>query len=158
MPNLNHLCFKYLAVVAFLFILYGCATVDYSTHPPDVSEFPSSALNYRVASDVNQSLIQTIQFLTSKGITFHQESIQPDNIIITSYIEEPFKATDRRVRRTAYKVNITRDHIDATYSSISVSWLVQSRGVRERTWRHTGQDTTYAPTHLAVIKNFYNDR
>src|SRR5712691_9032839 len=61
---------------------------------------------------------------------------------------EPTENEARRIRRTAYRVSLRSDSARAECTYASMTWLVQSKGIREETWQTTPADDTYSPSTL----------
>ena len=145
-------------LISQIIILASCASVDTGSRPPEVSDFPDVSLDYRVTGTREETRQVTINFLTDKGIPYRQEIQEPHTYVITAYLSEPQKGEDRRIRRTAYRVSLREDVPNSLCTYASVTWLVESKGIRERTWRTVESDGGYSPSTLKEVKGLFSGR
>ena len=133
----------------------SCASVDNAARPLVFYDFPKTYLNYQVIGDHEKNRLLTLHYLSKKEIPCHQEIQEPFVYVITAYLYEPVGEMDNRIRRTAFRVSLQKDQTKRNCTNVSLTWLVQSRGIRERTWRTLESDTKYVSSYLDdVIKLF----
>jgi len=150
---------KYFLLIFQTILIASCSSVDTSTRPPEVVDFPEVGLDYRVAGTREDTRQATISFFTDKGIPYRQEIQEPHSYVITAYLAEPKTREDRRIRRTAYRVSMRESNTaNSQCVSASVTWLVESKGIRERTWRTVESDGAYTPTNLEEVKGLFIKR
>jgi len=149
---------RHVLLTAQAILLASCATVYVSSRTPEVADFPDVSLDYRVTETRESTRQVTIGFFTDKGIPYRQEIQEPHTYVITAYLSEPKGREDRRVRRIAYRVSLREDAPSSPCTYASVTWLVESKGIRERTWRTVESDGAYTPSSLEEVKGLFTER
>ena len=150
---------KILLPVLWVILLGGCATSGtYAPEgAPDVNRFPAEGLDYEVSDSVNDNRMRAIQFLSKKRVRYRQEIIEPYTYVLTVFVPEPRSGSDRRVRRTAFKLALTENKQKPSCTNSSLTWIVESRGIREETWRVLKSDNEYTPSALEEITSLFTE-
>lgn len=134
--------------------LSGCAGDSMNVRPPSVDDFPEQELPFRFAGDNDVALKEIQTFLWDRGLPSIVTVRASKTFVVTTYIEEPQKSDDRRLRRTAFRLGLTPGAPSALASctTISVVSLTKSRGVREEIWSTQDADTTFVSSAWPELK------
>ena len=135
-------------------VLSGCASVARNVSLPSVDDFPEQELPFRFDGDNNAALKEIHDFLWGRGLPSIVTVREPKTFVVTTYIEEPKKPDDRRLRRTAFRMGLTSSTPSALASctTISVVSLTKSRGIREEIWSTQDADTTFVSSAWPELK------
>lgn len=139
-------------------LLLGCSPGVLREELPDAADFPNHGLTYQVRGSKEEVRQATINFLTDKSIPFRQEIQEPNTYVISAHLSEPQQNEDRRIRRVAYRVSLREDAQNSPCSHASVTWIIESKGVRESTWRTVESDAGFSPSTLEEVKGIFSGR
>lgn len=135
-------------------VLSGCERLAVNVILPGIDEFPQQELPFRAAGD-NDVVLRKIQdYLVSRGLPSVVTVRAPKTFVVTTYIQEPRKPEDRRLRRTAFRLALsqTKASTDVPCTSVAVVSLTKSRGIREEVWLVQDADTTYVSSGWPDLK------
>lgn len=153
------------------------------TDRPGLDDFSAPGLTHLLATDPEALRIELIEWLSREGWPTTQEIEGRYTYVITVYVEEGElddgatpagvagggsvppatrwrPASSRgRTQRSAVLLRITGAPPGAgPCSEAFVSWTVQSRGLREETWRVTDADRSTQPSLARVIARWLGER
>ena len=115
--------------------------------PPDIDDFPAQELVFRFRGDADASLKAIQNYLSERKLPSTPPMIRaPKVFVVTAYVVEPTMPTDRRVRRTAFRLTIAPEAQVAGQSActtLSIASLTKSRGKFEELWSVQDPDKTY---------------
>ena len=155
--NKSHKEWVQVRIVACLIlagVLSGCAGIPINVAPPGIEEFPQGELPFRVVGD-NEMVLQRIQdYLVSRGLPSVVTVRGRKTFVVTTYVEEPRRPEDRRLRRTAFRLALSQswESSSALCTSVAVVSLTQSRGIREEAWSVQDTDTTFVSSIWPEMK------
>ncbi len=138
---------KQLCALAFSLLLSGCSMTGPSSEvaPPKVDEFPQHEVQFRVLDDVDAALRSVQEYLAMRGLASIATVRAPKIFVITTYVDEPSRETDRRVRRTAFRIALSPlpNQSGQNCTALAVSTLTKSRGIKEEIWSVQESDMTF---------------
>ena len=145
---------RILRILGLLWTLSGCVGLAVNVAPPNIDEFSQLELPFRVAG-ANDAVLREIQdYLASHRLPSIVTIRAPKTFVVTTYIQEPLKAEDRRIRRTAFRLALSS--VSPTGSplctSVAVVALTKSRGIREEVWSVQDLDTTFESSAWPELK------
>lgn len=146
-----------------LLLSSACGSFGYlnsveTLEPPEIEEFPNRQISYSIAGDQN-TVRKLITAALSNRTVFHRVEIRdPAAFIITSYLPEPRAVGARRIRQTAYRFEVGESSGNPVCTTVGITWLTKSNGIREEIWSVQSSDRTYVPSswpdiQRAVIAN-----
>lgn len=138
---------KYVCALALLVLLSGCAMMAPSSGvaPPAVDEFPQQELQFRTTGDVDTALRSVQDYLAMRRLASNATVRAPKIFVVTTYVDEPRADTDRRVRRTAFRIALSPLAVQGGLSctALAIASLTKSRGIREESWSVQESDATF---------------
>jgi hypothetical protein len=125
---------------------------------PAVGDFSAADISFSVKGDQN-SVLQAIVNYLSDNTMFHRVELGPaQDFVVTAFLDEPITPGARRTRRTAYRFSIGAMSVGVKCSPIGVTWLTQSKGIREERWSVQAEDTGVTPNSWPVIRQLLEAR
>lgn len=150
-----------LVLILYIFFISGCAGMVrqvYTEKLPEIEEFANTEHVYETAGAVDEVRRDLIKTLNTLDVTYRQSIVGVSTIVITSYFREKPGPHERRETVTAFSFSIS-DILDAeNCSSVSVKWIVKSRGFFDAEWRMLKSDKLHRPNILVDIKDHFNKR
>ena len=137
-------------------VLFGCAPMGMiSASAPNVDEFPTQELPFRVAGDKEAVLMEIQDYLVIRGLPSEVTIRAPKIFIVTTYIIEPHRVEDRRIRMTAFRFTLTKIQTNNTSpcTSVAVVSITKSRGIHEEIWSIQDSDTKYVSSAYPEIRD-----
>lgn len=138
--------------------LTACVTTYHAIKLPEISDFTDASLTYTVKGTLKDVTKETTEFLLRRTIRHRQQAEEPYTYLITDYIKEPAGQEGNRIRRTAYIIKLREIPPTGQCTAASISWLVESKGTRENTWRTIKSDEDYSPNTLMTVKDLFEKR
>ena len=128
--------------------------------PPSVDDFPQQELSFRVRGDANKALQDVQDYLAVRGLPSTATVRSLKIFVVTTYLQEPTKPGDLRLRRTSFRVALTPiGPIDGkACTALSVVSLTKSRGVKEEVWSVQDSDITFASTAWPDLRKQIDSR
>lgn len=126
------------------------AVLTTASDVPGVSDFPDRAVRFETASGAGD-LARALRRLLPEGQAVPVQVVHEDPFLyhITWPVMGPVEGQAARYRRTSYLMRVfERDGC----SRVAVSWITETRGTRERTWR-AAEDGPNAPPLVARLVN-----
>ena len=143
------ICKNSQAAVLLVVAPFLCAPRAVDLDTPKFEDFSAAEISETIddSVDVRQRLSE---MLSQNSVRHKIEQRSPQLIVITAYVEEP--RNGNRVRKTAFRFIIgPRERC----RSISVTWLIKSRGIKEESWSIQPEDEVIQPQGLAPIKKLF---
>lgn len=114
---------------------------------PRAEEFPNAGIPFRIHGGVEPVKDALLANAARLSWRVRQEISEPYVYIITVFIREPSVGSDRRIRRSAYRIRVSPHSPEPNCTDASVTWLTESKGIREGTWSREPADQQYEPAH-----------
>ncbi len=135
--------------------LFGCAGISRSVAPPDVDAFPQEELSFQIAGDDGKVLRDIQDYLANRGWPAVVTVRAPKTFIVTTYVREPNKSSERRFRRTAFRLGLSQIRRTGTSpcTSVAVVSLTMSRGIHEELWSVQESDATFVSSAWPELKS-----
>lgn len=137
-------------------LLVGCATMPSPSGvaPPAVEEFPQQEFMFRISGAVDAALTSVQDYLTRRGLASNATVRGPKIFVITTYVIEPSQSSDRRHRRTAFRMALSPYPAQGggSCTALAVAVLTKSRGVREETWSVQDSDLAFESSELFELR------
>lgn len=148
---------KMLILLSLAWILSGCSLNGIREHQfsaPDIDDFPPHELPFRVHGDHDYALRDIQDYLSSRGLPSVVTIRAPKTYVVTTYIIEPRQTDDRRIRMTAFRLALSEmtGSYPAPCTSVAISSLTKSRGIREEVWSVQESDATYISSAWPELK------
>jgi len=126
--------------------------LETSREVPAVDEFPQRGGLPLTMLGRGDTLIADISKQISRLIGTPVRTLQepPFKYVITWFQIERDSRLDR-YRRNAYLIRVTDAPSNSTCSHISINWMSESCGFRERTWRTTEEDRRHVPAAVSKL-------
>lgn len=164
MPNNSKVKSRYMScifrdfqIAVLTVVLAGCVISGPVEKSPSFEEFGDSQLNFRVQGAPNEILAQVQDFLTRKKMPSTVTVRAPNTYVITSYIEEPHKIFEKRVRKTSFRIGISGADPgnSSRCTTVLVSTLTKSRGIHEELWSIQEADAQFESSALPQIQDAF---
>lgn len=136
-------------------LLLSCGGGDELILTEKMEMFPDVSIDYSMAGTLEENRLKTADFFSNLGIRYRQETADSQLYLITGPVAEPVAKGDKKLRRTAYRVRLTETPGDSSCGVASITWIVESRGLKEDKWVVDKLDITYMPASLANIKKYF---
>ena len=146
---------SWVACACVILLLSGCMSEPPvfrgPAQTPAVGDFPAADISFRIAGD-QQSVLQDIVNYLSDNTMFHRVEIGPaQDFVVTAFFDEPAAPGARRARKTAYRFSVGTATDRSGCSPIGVTWLTESKGIREEQWSVQPEDTALNPSSWPQI-------
>lgn len=113
---------------------------------PAVADFPAADISFSIAGD-QKSVMQHIVNYLSENTMFHRVELGPaQHFVVTAFFEEPSAPGARRTRKTAYRFSVGTASGPSKCSPLGVTWITESKGIREERWSVQPDDAAVKPS------------
>lgn len=116
---------------------------------PGIGDFPKTGFRALLPLPTARAASHVQQYLYSRLVPVEVSVRDSATYLITARLLEPAARNQRRDHRTTYLVVLT--HSGSRCTSVFFSWIRESKGVRERTWRRTEEDANEIPLFAGQI-------
>lgn len=125
---------------------------------PAVGDFPAADISFRLAGE-QKSVLQDIVNYLSENTMFHRVEIGPaQDFVVTAFFDEPAAPGARRTRKTAYRFSVGSATDSSGCSPLGLTWLTESKGIREERWSVQPEDSAVNPSSWSQIRQMLEAR
>ncbi|MEH6672702.1 hypothetical protein [Halopseudomonas sp.] len=150
-----------LVLILYVFFISGCAGMVqqvYTEKLPEIEEFSNTEHVYETAGAIDDVKRNLIKILNTLDVTYRQSIVGVSTIVRTGYFHEKPGQHERRETVVAFFFSISEISDAEKCSSVSVKWIVKSKGFFDAEWRMLRSDKLYRPNILADIKDHFDNR
>jgi hypothetical protein len=116
---------------------------------PKIEEFPDASMVISIRRPQEKIKAEILELFKAMRLLVREEVTDDGINIITAYDYSELKV-ERRSRRAAYLVQIPPTNKDG-HCDVRITYLIESKGDREKTWSVTEEDLKATPKQLQAI-------